>query len=120
MASGALPSARRWPTFLGAVRPLATVYPVGPAVRAGSKELQERLADATLRSIPLLGRLYDMADCMVRLFDRMQEADVRAMRPAWCFFGSQPGESCAVLAPAAAEAPRASCVRHDAMTPVTA
>jgi uncharacterized membrane protein len=93
------------------------VYPVGPAVRAGSKELQERLADATLRSIPLLGRLYDMADCMVRLFDRMQEADVRAMRPAWCFFGSQTGESCAVLAPAAAEAPRASCVRHDAMTP---
>ena len=84
--------------LLGTVLLLATVYPVGLAVQAGLKEPLERLADATLRRIPLLGSLYDMADRMVGLLDRKQQADLRAMSPVWCFFGGEAGSSCAVLA----------------------
>ena len=58
--------------LLGTVLLLAAVYPVGLAVQAGLKEPLERLADATLRRIPLLGSLYDMADRMVGLLDRKQ------------------------------------------------
>lgn len=84
--------------LLGTVLLLAAVYPVGLAVQAGLKEPLERLADATLRRIPLLGSLYDMADRMVGLLDRKQQADLRAMSPVWCFFGGEAGSSCAVLA----------------------
>lgn len=84
--------------LLGTVLLIVAVYPVGLAVQAGLKGPLERLADHTLRRIPLLGSLYDMADRVVGLLDRKQAADLRAMSPVWCFFGGAPGDSAAVLA----------------------
>jgi uncharacterized membrane protein len=81
--------------LLGTVLLILAVYPVGLAVQAGLKRPLERLADRTLRRIPLLGSLYDMADRVVGLLDRKQAADLRAMSPVWCFFG---GDGAAVLA----------------------
>jgi uncharacterized membrane protein len=73
--------------LLGTVLLLVLVYPVGLAVQAGLKRPLQQLADRTLRRIPLLGSLYDMADRVVGLLDRKQQADLRAMSPVWCFFG---------------------------------
>jgi uncharacterized membrane protein len=81
--------------LLGTVLLIVAVYPVGLAVQAGLKRPLERLADRTLRRIPLLGSLYDMADRVVGLLDRKQAADLRARSPVWCFFG---GDGAAVLA----------------------
>lgn len=84
--------------LLGTVLLIAAIYPIGLAVQAGLKRPLQQLADRTLRRIPLLGSLYDMADRMVGLLDRKQAADLRAMSPVWCFFGGTPGDSAAVLA----------------------
>lgn len=81
--------------LLGTLLLIAAIYPIGLAVQAGLKRPLKTLADRTLRRIPLLGSLYDMADRVVGLLDRSQSADLRAMSPVWCFFG---GDGAAVLA----------------------
>jgi len=83
--------------LIGTVLLVAAVYPVGLAVQAGLKRPLQQLADRTLRRIPLLGSLYDMAERVVSLLDRRQQADLRAMSPVWCFFGEE-GTGVAVLA----------------------
>jgi uncharacterized membrane protein len=82
--------------LLGTLLLIVAVYPVGLAVQAGLKRPLQQLADRTLRRIPLLGSLYDMADRVVGLLDRKQQADLRAMSPVWCFFGDD-GTGVAVL-----------------------
>jgi uncharacterized membrane protein len=81
--------------LVGTLLLFVAVYPLGLAVQAGLKQPLQRLADHTLRRIPLLGPLYDMTDKVVALLDRRQAADMRAMSPVWCFFG---GDGAAVLA----------------------
>jgi uncharacterized membrane protein len=56
----------------------------------------------TLRRIPILGAVYNLADRFVGLLDRKQTADLGAMRPVWCVFG---GNGVAVLALAPSAAP---------------
>jgi len=90
--------------LLGSIVLIVAVYPVGLAAQAGLKRPLERLADHTLRRIPLLGSLYDMADRVVGLLDRKQAADLRAMSPVWCFFGGD-GVAVLALAPSAEPTP---------------
>jgi len=66
---------------------------VGRAI--GTEASPGRLTDRTLRRIPLVGSLYNIADRFVGLLDRKEEADIGAMSPVWCFFG---GDGVAVLA----------------------
>lgn len=84
--------------LIGTLLLLATMYPLGLAVQAGLKRPLQKLADRTLRRIPLLGSLYDMTDRVVGLLDRSQQADLRAMSPVWCFFGGD-GVAALALAP---------------------
>ncbi len=85
---------------------IAAVYLLGLAAQSGLKRPLEKLTDRTLRRIPLVGSLYNIADRFVGLLDRKQEADIGAMSPVWCFFG---GAGVAVLA----LAPRAQPVEID-------
>jgi uncharacterized membrane protein len=94
--------------LIGTLLLVLAIYPVGLAVQAGLKRPLQRLADQTLRRIPLIGSLYDMADRIVGLLDRKQAADLRAMSPVWCFFGDD-GRGAAVLA----LAPSAETIRID-------
>jgi uncharacterized membrane protein len=52
------------------------------------------LVDGTLRRIPLVGSVYNLADRFVSVIGDRQEADIAAMSPVWCFFG---GDGVAVL-----------------------
>jgi uncharacterized membrane protein len=84
--------------LVGTLLLFAAIYPLGLAVQAGLKRPLQQLADRTLRRIPLLGSLYDMADRVVGLLDRKQQADLRTMSPVWCFFGGD-GVAALGLAP---------------------
>jgi uncharacterized membrane protein len=53
------------------------------------------LTDRTLRRIPVVGAVYNVADRFVGLLDQHHEPDIGAMSPVWCFFG---GGGVAVLA----------------------
>ncbi|WP_148717050.1 DUF502 domain-containing protein [Chitinolyticbacter meiyuanensis] len=81
--------------FFGTLLLIAAIYPLGLAVQSGLKKPLARLVDKTLRRIPLIGNLYNLADRFVALLDQKQEADIGAMAPVWCFFG---GDGVAVLA----------------------
>jgi uncharacterized membrane protein len=74
---------------------LAAIYLLGLIVQSGLTRPLRRLIDRTLRRIPLIGRVYGLADRFVGLLDQKQETDVGAMSPVWCFFG---GDGVAVLA----------------------
>ncbi|UXY15099.1 DUF502 domain-containing protein [Chitiniphilus purpureus] len=74
---------------------IVAIYPLGVAVQSGLRRPLAKLVDMTLRRIPLIGSLYNLADRFVALLDQKQEADIGAMSPVWCFFG---GEGVAVLA----------------------
>lgn len=74
---------------------ITAVYLLGLIVQSGLTRPLRRLVDRTLRRIPLIGRVYGLADRFVGLLDQKQETDVGAMSPVWCFFG---GDGVAVLA----------------------
>jgi len=79
---------------IGTLLLIAALYLLGLVAQLGLKGPLKRLADVTLRRIPLVGSLYSLADRFVGLLDQQQEADIRAMSPVWCFFG---GDGVAVL-----------------------
>ncbi|MGC3962079.1 MAG: DUF502 domain-containing protein [Rhodocyclaceae bacterium] len=81
--------------LLGTLLLAAALYPLGLAVQSSLKRPLTRLIDLTLRRLPLIGGLYNMADRFVGLLDQKEEADIAAMSPVWCFFG---GDGVAVLA----------------------
>jgi len=81
--------------LLGSAVLAFAIYLLGLVVQLGLKRPLEWLADRTLRRIPLLRGLYDLAGRFVELLDQKQHADIRAMRPVWCLFG---GDGVAVLA----------------------
>jgi len=74
---------------------VGAIYLLGLVAQLGLKGPLKRLADATLRRIPLVGSLYKLADRFVGLLDQKQDTDIAAMSAVWCFFG---GEGAAVLA----------------------
>jgi len=86
---------------IGTLVLIAAIYLLGLVAQLGLKGPLKRLADVTLRRIPLVGSLYSLADRFVGLLDQKQEADIRAMSPVWCFFGGDGGAAVLALAPSA-------------------
>lgn len=80
---------------IGTLVLIAAIYLLGLVAQLGLQGPLKRLADLTLRRIPVVGSLYSVADRFVGLLDQKQDADIRAMSPVWCFFG---GDGAAVLA----------------------
>lgn len=81
--------------LVGALILALVILPLGLLVRSGLQRPLAALVDRTVRRIPVVGSLYQLADRFVGLLDRKQEADIGAMRPVWCRFG---GDGVAVLA----------------------
>lgn len=81
--------------FIGTVLLLIGIYPLGVAVQSRLKRPLAQLINLTLRRIPLIGSLYNLADRFVRVLDQNQDRDIGTMSPVWCFFG---GDGVAVLA----------------------
>lgn len=87
---------------LGTLLLIVAIYLLGLAVQAGLERPLSRLFDLTLRRIPLVGTVYNLADRFVGLLDQKQATDIGAMSPVWCFFG---GDGVAVLALAPSSQP---------------
>jgi uncharacterized membrane protein len=80
--------------------PFAAIYLLGLVAQMGLRGPLKSLADRTVRRVPVLGGLYNLADRFVGLLDQKQSADIGAMRPVWCFFGGD-GVATLALAPSA-------------------
>ncbi|SFZ79191.1 DUF502 domain-containing protein [Chitinimonas taiwanensis] len=80
---------------LGILLLLLLIYPLGVLVQSSLRRHIDALIDLTLRRIPLIGSLYNLADRFVGLLDQKDGADITAMSPVWCLFS---GDGAAVLA----------------------
>lgn len=78
----------------GTLLVLVLIYFLGLAVQSRLKKPLAALLDNTLRRIPLVGSVYNLAERFVSVIGDRQEADIAAMSPVWCFFG---GDGVAVL-----------------------
>lgn len=81
--------------LIGTLVLVAAIYLLGLVVQAGLRQPLKTLADRTVRRIPVIGGLYNVADRFVGLLNQEQETDIRGMSPVWCVFG---GDGAAVLA----------------------
>jgi uncharacterized membrane protein len=79
---------------------IVAIYVLGLIVRSGLRGPLKRLTDRTVRRIPLIGGLYNVADKFVGLLGQEKETDIGAMSPVWCFFGGA-GAAVLALAPSA-------------------
>jgi uncharacterized membrane protein len=87
--------------LFGALVLLGAIYLLGLLVRSGFQGPLRRFTDRTLRRIPLVGGVYNVADRFVGLLDQKPGADIGAMSPVWCFFGGEGGAAVLALAPSA-------------------
>jgi len=82
--------------WLGTLLLITAVYCLGFAVQRGLKTPLNKLINAVLGRIPVISKLYGLAERFVALVDKQEgAADISAMSPVWCFFG---GKGAAVLA----------------------
>lgn len=80
--------------LFGTLIVVVLIYLLGLVVQSRLKKPFTMLVDRTLRRIPLIGSVYNLADRFVSVIGDRQEADIAAMSPVWCFFG---GDGVAVL-----------------------
>lgn len=80
--------------LFGTLLVVVLVYLLGLVVQSRLKAPFKALVDGTLRRIPLIGSVYNLADRFVSVIGDRQEADIAAMSPVWCVFG---GDGVAVL-----------------------
>lgn len=77
------------------------VFALGLLVEAGLQRGLARLVNGTVRRIPLVRSIYDMARKMVALFvpdaDGGNGGGMRSMSPVWCHFGGPGGAAALAL-----------------------
>ena len=70
---------------------------LGVAVERGLQRGVARMLDGTLRRIPLVGTVWDLAQRMVGLLQQPEQQGVRSMTPVWCHFGGPGGAAALAL-----------------------
>jgi uncharacterized membrane protein len=75
------------------------VYMLGLFVEAGVQRRLQVFIDSSLRRIPLVGSVYDLAHRFVGMFERKEQTDLKTMSPVWCFFGGEGGAAVLALLP---------------------
>jgi len=84
--------------WLGTLLLIAAVYCLGFAVQRGLKAPLNKLINAILGRIPVISKLYGLAERFVALLDKQEgAADISAMSPVWCFFGGKGAAALALL-----------------------
>jgi uncharacterized membrane protein len=78
---------------------LLAVYMLGLFVEAGFQRRLQPFIDSSIRRIPLVGNVYDLAHRFVGMLERKEQTDLKTMRPVWCFFGGEGGAAVLALLP---------------------
>lgn len=76
---------------VGAALVLVVVFLLGALVQTGAKSLVQRLFDATLQRIPIIGSVYGTSKQLVGLVDRKGDDNLKGMRAVFCNFGGANG-----------------------------
>lgn len=76
---------------LGVAIVLAAIFGIGVAVESGARGLVQRLSDAVLQRIPLVGSVYGTSKQVVGMLDRKDDVALMGMKPVFCSFGREAG-----------------------------
>jgi uncharacterized membrane protein len=76
---------------LGVILVLAVIFAIGVAAESGARRLMQRLLDALLRRIPIIGSVYDTSQQVVGLLGQKDSAALKGMRVVFCCFGKEAG-----------------------------
>ena len=76
---------------IGAVLVLVGVFFIGVAVEAGAKGLIQRLSDAVLQRIPLIGNVYGTSKQLVAMLDKKEDGNLKGTKAVFCVFGKENG-----------------------------
>ncbi len=77
--------------LVGGLLALACVLLLGFVVEAGAKDFIQRMFDAAMRRIPIVGSLYGTSKQIVTLFDKKDPEKLQGMKAVFCFFGEKTG-----------------------------
>ena len=76
---------------LGVVLVLVGVFAVGVAVESGAKNLLQRMLDAVLQRIPIVGNVYGTSKQLVAMLDKKDDANLKGAKAVFCVFGKENG-----------------------------
>jgi uncharacterized membrane protein len=84
---------------VGWVFVLATIFILGVVVQLGAQRFFQRLLDAVLLRIPLIGSIYGTSKQVVDMFDRKKGAELQGMSVVFCSLGVAGGPGVLALMP---------------------
>jgi uncharacterized membrane protein len=77
--------------LLGGLLALVCVWLLGMVVEAGAKDFIQRMFDAAMKRIPIVGSIYGTSKQLVTLFDKKDPEKLQGMKAVFCFFGEKTG-----------------------------
>jgi uncharacterized membrane protein len=77
--------------LIGVVLVLAIIFALGVVVESGARTLIQRLLDAVLQRIPIIGSVYGTSKQIVSMFDQKDTDALKGMQVVFCYFGKETG-----------------------------
>ena len=77
--------------LIGGLLALVCVWLLGMVVEAGAKDFIQRMFDAAMKRIPIVGSIYGTSKQLVTLFDKKDPEKLQGMKAVFCFFGEKTG-----------------------------
>jgi len=81
---------------------LAIIFLLGTVIESRLGVWLASLFDRMLRRVPLISTVYDLSSRIVAVVGAKDgDANIKDMKPVWCFFGGKPGAAVLALMPSA-------------------
>jgi uncharacterized membrane protein len=77
--------------LVGGLLALVCILLLGMVVEAGAKDFIQRIIDALMKRIPIVGSLYGTSKQLVTLFEKKDPEKMQGMKAVFCFFGDKSG-----------------------------
>lgn len=77
--------------LIGIVLVLGLIFLIGVAVESGARNFLQRITDAVLHRIPVVGSIYGTSKQVVALFEKKDTDALKGMQVVMCYFGDQAG-----------------------------
>jgi uncharacterized membrane protein len=70
---------------------LAVIFAIGMVAETGAQRLVQRLLDAVMRRLPIIGSVYGTSQQVVKLLGQKDAGALQGMRVVFCSFGQEAG-----------------------------
>ena len=78
---------------------LVLIYLLGVLVEAGTKNRWHAWIENVMRAVPVVGSIYNALEKLIRMFEKKDESELKAMSAVMCHFGGEGGIAVLALMP---------------------